>query len=47
MGKTITITQEEYDSHVEDSEFLEALRGAGVDNWDGYDYAMESLNKGD
>lgn len=25
----------------EDVEFLEALRSAGVDNWDGYDVACE------
>lgn len=31
--------------------FLEALEAAGVDNWDGYDYAMElyqdKLNESD
>ena len=37
---TVTITQEEYDHLVDDSEFLGCLRGAGVDNWDGYDYAQ-------
>ncbi len=25
----------------EDQAFLEALRSAGVDNWEGYDYAQE------
>lgn len=27
----------------QDSNLLNALRAAGVDNWDGYDFAMESL----
>jgi hypothetical protein len=39
----ITITKTEYDQLVRDSEILSALRSAGVDNWDGYDIAMESL----
>lgn len=26
---------------------LRALYAAGVDNWSGYDYAMEALNEGD
>lgn len=34
--KMITITQEEYDELIEDSEFLNCLRSCGVDNWDGY-----------
>ena len=28
----------------EDSKFLDCLRAAGVDNWDGYDYAQEIYN---
>lgn len=30
----------------EDVEFLDALRSAGVDNWDGYDVACE-IHKGE
>lgn len=41
--KTITIAEEEYNRLVEDSEFLEALRDAGVDNWSGFDVAVETL----
>lgn len=40
---TVTISQAFYDQLVADSEFLEALKGAGVDNWEGYDCALESL----
>jgi hypothetical protein len=43
MDETITITKKEYDSLIEDSETLSALESAGVDNWSGYDYAMEIL----
>lgn len=28
-------------SEIKDLLFLEALRAAGVDNWNGYDYAWE------
>lgn len=39
----ITITKKEYLELLQDSNKLAALEGAGVDNWDGYSYAMESL----
>lgn len=45
--ETITISKEEYDSLIEDQRFLECLRNAGVDNWEGYDYAMELLDEDD
>ena len=41
--ETITISKEEYESLLEDSNKLLALEGAGVDNWEGYDYAMEMM----
>lgn len=37
----IVNTLEEVD---EELEFLEALRAAGVDNWSGYEYAVDLLN---
>jgi len=43
--ETITITKKEYNSLLEDSEWLQALEGAGVDNWDGFDYAKELFNE--
>jgi hypothetical protein len=42
---TITISKKEFNQLVEDSNFLNALREAGVDNWEGYGYACESLEK--
>jgi hypothetical protein len=38
---TVTISEEEYKSLLSDSNFLLCLQGAGVDNWEGYDYAKE------
>lgn len=43
--ETVTISKEEYDSLVEDSLFLECLQGAGVDNWQGYDDAIEMMEE--
>lgn len=39
--KTVTISIEEYNDLLDDAEFLNALRMAGVDNWDGYDEAID------
>ena len=41
MEEMVTITKKEYEQLVDDSEKLCALENAGVDNWDGYDYAMQ------
>ncbi|MBS7457682.1 hypothetical protein [Coralloluteibacterium stylophorae] len=43
---TVTIPREEYEELLEDQRFIEALRAAGVDNWDGYDYALEIFQEG-
>lgn len=42
---TIAITKEEYNSLLESDKKLTVLEGAGVDNWEGYDYAMKFLNQ--
>ena len=44
MEKMVTISVEEYEKLKEDQKLLEALKWVGVDNWDGWDYAMEILN---
>lgn len=41
--KTVTISQKEYESLKEDSRKLLCLESAGVDNWGGYDFAMEEF----
>jgi hypothetical protein len=41
----IEIEQTEYAQLIRDQMILRALEGAGVDNWEGYDCAMESLDE--
>ena len=41
--ETITIGKKEYNELKRNTDILSALNAAGVDNWDGYDYAMEML----
>lgn len=41
----VTISVEEYDRLMDDSIFLNCLRNAGVDNWDGYDFACEEYQQ--
>lgn len=43
--ETVTISKKEYESLLEDRKWLQALEGAGVDNWQGYDYARELMNE--
>jgi len=42
---TITISKEEYDELKSDARFLDCLRAAGVDNWDGYGFALEEYQE--
>lgn len=44
--ETITISLEEYQDLRRRSKFLFCLEAAGVDNWDGYDYALEEFQNG-
>jgi hypothetical protein len=37
----VTITKDEYDALVNAANILEKLEAAGVDNWEGYEYAFE------
>jgi len=41
---TVTITLEDYAELQAASDKLDALEAAGVDNWEGYDFAMDILN---
>lgn len=41
----VSILKSEYEQLLEDSELLNALRNAGVDNWDGWDIAIEALQQ--
>lgn len=40
----VTITKEEYEELLADSKFLACLDAAGVDNWDGYDFAQDMMD---
>jgi hypothetical protein len=42
--ETVTIPKSEYESLLEAQAKLDALEGAGVDNWEGYDDAMALLD---
>ena len=42
---TVEITQKEYDELLEQGQWLSALEAAGVDNWQGYDCAVELLEE--
>jgi hypothetical protein len=41
--ETVTIPKSRFDKLAQDSDFLEALKQAGVDNWNGYGDAQEIL----
>lgn len=43
--ETVTITKSEYVRLRQDSELLGCLEAAGVDNWAGWDYAMEMFTE--
>ena len=39
--ETVTITKKRFNELLKSEKFLGALYAAGVDNWDGYEYALE------
>lgn len=41
----VLIPENIYDQLVEDAILLDYLRRAGVDNWDGYSFAIEMMNE--
>ena len=43
--KKISISEEEYKTLLNDSIFLNCLQMMGVDNWDGYDDAIEQYQE--
>lgn len=44
-GGVVTMSVADYEKLEEDSMFLNCLRGAGVDNWDGYEVAQEAFQE--
>lgn len=47
MEETVIISREEYDQLRRDSELLGCLEACGVDNWCGWDDAMEMFAEED
>lgn len=45
MEETVTITREEYENLLESFKWLCALENAGVDNWEGIDFARKLLKE--
>lgn len=43
--ETVTITKEEYEDLLDTQHFMDCLESAGVDNWDGYDWAKEQYRE--
>jgi hypothetical protein len=41
LSDTVTISKKEYDSLVRRSNWLECLEDAGVDNWQGIEFAID------
>lgn len=39
--ETVTISKDIYNRLIQDQKFLRNLEAAGVDNWEGYDYALD------
>jgi hypothetical protein len=44
---TVTIPLAEYEKLVDDQRFLRCLCAAGVNNWDGWNYAVEAYGEED
>ncbi len=43
----VVLSLKEYEELIDDSKFLRALIMAGVDNWEGHDYAVDLYNEGE
>lgn len=43
MEENVTISKTEYEQLLEDSKILQALYAGGVDNWEGCDESLSSL----
>jgi len=39
--ETVTISKKRYQELIDDAFMLECLSSAGVDNWEGYEYACD------
>lgn len=46
MSEEITITKKEYEELLDQVRLLNCLRSGGVDNWGGYEFAIEIYQEG-
>ena len=46
MEEMINISKERYEELLQSEKELNALYSCGVDNWEGYEEAMEALSEG-
>ena len=44
MLEMVEISKKEYEMLLDDARLLNCLRNAGVDNWDGWDFALEGYH---
>jgi hypothetical protein len=45
MDDKITISKKRYEELLKNEQWLRALEGAGVDNWEGYDIAKDMMDE--
>lgn len=45
LARLVEVAEIELEDYVHDLKFLNALQCAGVDNWDGYDYAQDYMEE--
>lgn len=43
VGDKVLVDKKEYEELQEEAKFMHYLRAAGVDNWEGWDYAIEMM----
>ncbi len=42
--ETVTIKKSEYEDLLNEAKFMRCLESAGLDNWEGYDIAMDKFD---
>lgn len=45
MEEMVEITKSEYDKLLAAAKFMDCLESAGVDNWEGFEYALDLYNE--
>ena len=45
LPETVTISKKEYDQLIKDARLLAFLEATGVENWSGWDFAVQEMEK--